>query len=93
MKRADLFLSGGRPFRSMSEPGLTALKELTALRNVLAHDSRHSRKQFERVVLSQRAVPSYERTVDRYLLGIDIAPSSRLETHLARVVAAFEELV
>jgi hypothetical protein len=93
LARANRFFSGGRPFSSMSKQGTGALRELSAIRNVLAHDSKHARRSFDSKVLASRQVPTYERPVGRYLRGVGAGTQTRLEQHLASAVAAFEELV
>lgn len=93
LARADRYFSGGRPFSRMSETGKSSLRELSVIRNVLAHSSDHSQRSFEKQILSSRAVPSYERAPVNYLCGLNSALQTRLEQHLASAVAAFEELV
>lgn len=92
-KRAKLFLRGGRPFTELSIDGRKAFRELSAIRNVLAHESNHAAARFEKVVLSSRVVPSYERKVERYLKGEHSTGVSRLENHMNECIQAFKELV
>ena len=92
-RRAKIYLRGGRPFTDLSRQGRKAFAEMGAIRNLLAHESNHSKVVFERIVLSERSVPTYERKVENYLTGVHASGESRLQAHMTSCVQAFDELL
>ena len=66
-ERARLFLTGGRPFTSVSTAERSLIDRCLIIRNAIAHRSRHSRDRFQREVLGSTPLPPRERTPAGYL--------------------------
>ena len=69
-KRARLFFGGGRPFTAVSAPERRLLKRCSAIRNRIAHNSRHSNERFQKVVIGTLAILPRNRTPARYLRSL-----------------------
>jgi hypothetical protein len=67
LERAELFFSRGLPFGEADPADRAHVTECVAIRNVIAHRSRHSIAHFERTVLGSAALPPRERTPAGYL--------------------------
>ena len=93
-KRAKLYLRAGRPFTDLESQERRAFVELSAIRNVLAHESAHSKKRFETTVINAptRSVPRHEWKVERYLISESTPGTTRLEQHMAECIRALGKL-
>ena len=78
-KRAGAFFTGGRPFTEPSDADKKFLENLMIIRNAIAHQSLHSRKQFEREIISGIALLPRERTPVGYLRSLLTPTQTRFE--------------
>lgn len=73
---SKLYFRGGRPFSDISNPNKDTLKKCSLIRNVIAHKSRHSIKQFEKGVIGSTPLLPRESSAAGYLQGfLRIAPA------------------
>lgn len=89
-ERAGIFFSQGAPFSGVSKDDKKKLEAWCALRNVLAHKSYHSMRQFEKKVLSGLTLLPTERTPVGFLRSAytSASPATRYEeaiTDLLRI--------
>lgn len=76
LERAKLFFRGGRPFTDVTDGDRQQLKKSSAIRNAIAHRSRHSLKKFEKVAIGSTPLPSGERRPAGFLSGrFRVSPS------------------
>ena len=68
--RAKLFFRGGRPFTVVSTTERNLLKRCSAIRNRIAHNSRHSNETFQKVVIGNLSILPRDRTPSRYLRSL-----------------------
>lgn len=87
---ANLFFRGGRPFDDLDAVHKQALKKSHVIRNAIAHRSRHSLDQFERLLIGNTPLPSHERSPAGYLRGLyRTAPvQSRFESMVTQLLSA-----
>jgi hypothetical protein len=69
-KRAEAFFRGGFPFCNLTKSDIKDLERIVAIRNAVAHQSRASRRTFERHVIAGAALLPIERTPAGYLRSI-----------------------
>ena len=73
---SKLYFRGGRPFSDITRPNKETLLKCSVIRNVIAHRSRHSIKQFEKQVIGTTPLLPKERNPAGYLEGLlRIAPA------------------
>lgn len=86
-QRARVFFRGGKPFSSLTAADKEVLLRCQAIRNVIAHRSRHSRERFEARVLQNVPLPPRERTPAGYLRSpfAQVPPSTRFESLLGEL--------
>jgi hypothetical protein len=85
VERATIFLSRGRPFSDLTDAEKSTLKRYVTIRNALAHDSNHAKRQFRETVIGQRTLPPHERRPAGYLRGLHAATQTRLNLALAEL--------
>ena len=56
-RRAKAFLSGGRPFSTLSDVDRKVFVRMSLVRNALAHESSHALKQFQVQFVNGRSLP------------------------------------
>lgn len=91
-KRADAFLSSGRPFSRLSPGEKRTLDRLAVLRNSLAHESSWALRQFRKHYTDGKALPPGQLSPSGYLRGHHSAGQTRFSYHLAEAVAVFKTL-
>lgn len=91
---ADHLFRGGRPFSELSANEKATLQRTAAIRNAIAHQSRHALRKFEKSVISGVPLPSRERTPAGYLRGrFRVAPpQTRYENIAAELSAVARKL-
>lgn len=67
LKLAKIFFRGGRPFSDLTKPMAEHLQKCHLIRNVIAHKSRSSYRQFNDEVIGSLPLPPRERTPAGYL--------------------------
>ena len=92
MKRADAFLSAGRPFSGLSGSDISAFDRLGIVRNAIAHESSHAVRKFRKTFVDGRGLPPEQQTPAGYLRATHHAGQSRFENMMADVVATFIKL-
>jgi hypothetical protein len=70
LKRAETLFYGGRPFSKLDPNEIGVIKMVCTIRNAVAHQSGHARKQFDKEVISQLTLPPRERTPTGFLRSI-----------------------
>lgn len=90
--RAEIFLSRGRPFSDLTDGEMSTVKRYVTVRNALAHESSHARRQFRTTVIGQRPLPPHERRPGGYLRGLHTADQTRLNLALAELTVMFNGL-
>lgn len=70
MDAAKIYFRGGVPFCQLSHAERTDIYKSHVIRNVIAHESRHSLKKFEKHLIGTTVLPVSERTPAGYLMGI-----------------------
>lgn len=86
-KRAEKFLSGGRPFSELAGGELSKLKGHYVTRNAIAHSSDHARNEFKKVVIGNQHLPPRERSPAGYLRSV-----FRLAPRTTRFEQAMDDL-
>lgn len=92
VRRANSYLSGGRPFSELAKPDYEALDRLSIIRNALAHDSTAALKAFRASFVDGRPLPPDQQQPAGYLRGQQTLGQSRLSYLLAEATAVFREL-
>ena len=91
-RRAKAFLSGGRPFASVSSGDRATLSRMLVIRNALAHESSHAMRQFRRTFTEGKALPPDQLTPAGYLRGTHTGSQSRFDYLLADAVAVIRRM-
>lgn len=78
-KRADAFLSSGRPFSLLGGGDKNVLNKLTTLRNAIAHKSAASKQSFLNVYVQGRSLPPEQLRPSGYLRGTHRLGQTRFE--------------
>lgn len=90
--RAQAFYRGGKPFTPLSKAEKQILRRVTAIRNVLAHRSAHSYRQYEEKILKALTLPPSLMQPARLLRSpstLGPAPRTRYEeyaTHMSGIL-------
>lgn len=94
LELAELFFRGGRPFSGLSEEHRQQLKRCVVLRNAIAHTSRYSQDQFQKVVLQNARLPPGHRSPAAYLRDVfATGPNqTRYELLASQLLAAARDL-
>lgn len=84
-ERAKVFFRGGRPFTGLATSEITHLARCLAIRNAIAHKSRHASRQFERQVTAGLSLAPRDKSPAGFLMSQHSAypPQSRFENMLA----------
>lgn len=88
-KLAQAFFRGGRPFTNLANIDKQETERMLAIRNVIAHESSHARRVFQRRVIQPALpLPPRERTPAGFLRGqLRIAPiQTRFEIYMTKIV-------
>lgn len=87
MIRAKLYFRNGSPFCTLLPNEKDDIFKSHVLRNVIAHESKHSLNKFEQHLISSRVLPTSERKPAGYLMGIyATSPSqTRYELYAAKL--------
>jgi hypothetical protein len=91
---AKLFFRGGRPFSDLNQQHKDTLFKSHIIRNVIAHRSRHSVKQFDRHIIGSASLPPSERNPAGYLRGFfRVTPAqTRFSNLLAQLLLCARDL-
>jgi hypothetical protein len=92
LKRANAFLSAGRPFSTLSGPDYAPFDRLTVIRNAIAHESSYAVAKFRKAFVKGKALPPDQRGAAGYLRGQHRPGVSRFELVMTEVVLAFNKL-
>jgi hypothetical protein len=92
MERATLFLSRGLPFSQVAINDRQLLNDLTVLRNVIAHKSRHANNRFHSVFIKDKNLPPGDKSPSGYLRGQHALGQSRLNFLLSRSTGVMARL-
>lgn len=91
-ERAEIFFRGGRPFTDVLPPQKEILNKAQAIRNAIAHRSRHSQKAFEKIVIGKTNLAPRERRPAGYLRGTAAPPQTRYELYATQLLAVAKTL-
>ena len=69
-KLALIYFRNGLPFSDLKQSHYDVMKKSFTIRNVIAHKSRQSQKQFEKAVIGSVPLPPNERHPAGYLMGV-----------------------
>ena len=69
-KRAESLFYGGRPFSKLDANEKNLIKAVCIIRNAIAHQSGHARKQFDKEVVSNLTLAPRERTPTGFLRSL-----------------------
>jgi len=86
LRRANAFLSSGKPFSNVTKADGRHLDNMAVLRNALAHQSDHARKQFIRTFTIGKALPPSQLRPSGYLRGTHAVGQTRVNYLLAETV-------
>lgn len=70
MDAAKLYFRNGNPFCGLNQNEKDDIYKSHVMRNVIAHESRHSLRKFEQHLIGATALPTSERKPAGYLMGI-----------------------
>lgn len=70
LELAEKYFRGGRPFSDLSDLEKQYVQKCHTIRNVVAHESRDSKRKFEKRVLGNTPLHPQERTPAGYLRGL-----------------------
>ena len=95
LKRAENLFYGGRPFTRLDSNEKGLIKAVCTIRNAIAHQSGHARKQFDKDVVSNLTLAPRERTPTGFLRSLhSSAPSvTRYEQLIRDLTAIARNLV
>ena len=87
MDAAKLYFRNGDPFCSLRHSEKTDIYKSHVMRNVIAHESKHSLKKFEQHLIGTTALPVSEKKPAGYLMGIYATspPQTRYELYAAKL--------
>lgn len=91
-RRAQAFLSSGRPFSELERPHVSFLDKSQVLRNALAHTSNHSLRRFREEFIDGTPIPARESRPIPYMRGIFSGRATRMTALLREGVSAFSAL-
>lgn len=91
-RRAQAFLSGGRPFSELGPQHATTMRRTHKIRNAIAHDSSHSLKVFQRELVEGAGLPTWQYRPGGYLRGQHAGQQNRLEALMSQGLSAFSSL-
>ncbi len=91
---ASLFINEGRPFSAISERNRTLLQQAVKIRNAIAHQGRHAKKQFRTHVPGVTALPRSKRLPGAFLRHeFRVSPNQRrYELYYAAYQSAATEI-
>jgi len=92
LKRADAFLSAGRPFSTLARADYASLERLGIVRNAIAHESTYALRRFRVQFVDGRGLPPGQQSPSGYLRGQHRPGQSRFENMMADVVVTFAKL-
>ncbi|MES2095143.1 MAG: hypothetical protein V4459_00130 [Pseudomonadota bacterium] len=81
-ERAKLFLAGGRPFSELDGGHRSTLATVTKIRNAIAHNSPHAKREFERKVIGTRVLLRGEKTPAGFLRSQANPRQKRFEIYM-----------
>lgn len=90
--RAHAFLSGGRPFASLSATDIQALENARIIRNAVAHAGSSAADQFKRQFTAGKPLPPAQLTPPGYLRGIHAPGQTRFNYTLAECLLVMGNL-
>jgi hypothetical protein len=85
-KRAETYLSGGRPFDRLRPVDYEVLNRMHIIRNAVAHRSSHANLRFRRQLIEGNGIPPHQQTPAGYLRGQHTTGQSRLSYFIAQGV-------
>ena len=94
IEKASVYLTGGRPFSTLSSSLKVQLRDCQLIRNAIAHHSGYAQSQFEKFVISGRPLPPREKTPAGYLRSTHTAhpPQTRFEFLSTQLALSAQEL-
>jgi hypothetical protein len=81
-KRANLYLSDGRPFSDLDDGSRSMIKTITTIRNAIAHKTPHAIAEFHRTVIGSRALLPREKTPAGFLRSPVVPQRNQFETYM-----------
>lgn len=91
-KRAQIYYSDDHPFNRLPPTLRTQLRNVSTLRNALAHNSRHSMGQFKKTFIDNQQIPVREQSPAQFLRGQSTRSLTRFDVHIATMVSAMDAL-
>ena len=70
MRAAKLYFRNGEPFCCLSKSEMDDIYKSHVIRNVIAHESKHSLNKFEQHLIASTPLPLSERSPAGYLMGV-----------------------
>ena len=92
VRRANAFLSAGRPFSELPKAHQKTFERLAILRNAIAHESKSSLRRFHHDLVAGASLPANQLTPAGYLRGQHSPGRTRFSHFLADAVVAFAGL-
>ena len=92
VRRANAFLSGGRPFTDVTKSEQKAFEHLAVVRHAIAHESKSGHRRFLRDLVAGAALPASQMTPAGYLRGQHSPGQTRFSHLLADAVVAFSAM-
>jgi hypothetical protein len=93
-KRAKAFFRNGGPFVDLQDADKKTIERFLAIRNAIAHRSRHSIRKFEKTVIGSLSLTGHERSPAGYLRSIfRISPAqTRYENLIVEMAGIAQKL-
>ena len=94
LELAHKYFKGGRPFSELSDAQKQHMQKCHSIRNVIAHESKDSKKKYEKRVLGTTPLPPHEMTPAGYLRGLyRITPTqTRYENYMSQLLLIARDL-
>jgi hypothetical protein len=87
VRKASIYLTGGRPFSSITSAERSDLEFFVSTRNLIAHKSKGAEKTFQRQLQTRALLPPSQRTPARYLRSLFAANTTRFEHEMGTMLA------
>jgi len=92
VRRAKAFFSRGRPFVGLDTAEISALEDVSLVRNAIAHQSHSALRKFKERFVNGKALPPNQQRPAGYLRGSHTIGQTRMNHLLSRVVGALSNL-
>lgn len=92
LPRAESFFASGKPFSTLDNSDISALDNISVIRNALAHQSTFAMRQFKKKFIEGRNIPPAQHRPPAYLRGNHTVGQTRMNYLMGCVVITMRKL-